>query len=83
MIAVGLLPLETHVHHPRLQHSQLTLPPISEDDIATTNQDTPVVIDVLANDVDNDDDDSLAIDSVDEQSVQGGNVRIISGSSER
>jgi hypothetical protein len=31
--------------------------------------------------VENDDDDSLAIDSVDEQSVQGGNVRIISGSS--
>jgi hypothetical protein len=52
--------------------------PIAEDDTATTDQDTPVVIDVLTNDVDKDDDDSLAIDSVDEQSVQGGNVRISS-----
>jgi hypothetical protein len=55
--------------------------PIAEDDAATTNQDTPVVIDVLANDRNADEnDDSLTIDSVDEQSIQGGSVRIISGS---
>jgi hypothetical protein len=53
--------------------------PIAEDDTTTTDQDTPVVIDVLANDTDADDDDSLTIDSVDEESIQGGNVRIISG----
>jgi hypothetical protein len=51
--------------------------PIAEDDTATTDQDTPVVIDVLVNDVDKDDEDSLSIDSVDEQSVQGGNVKVI------
>jgi Bacterial Ig domain len=59
--------------------------PIAEDDAATTNQDTPVVIDVLANDRntdEDDDDDSLTIDSVEEESIQGGNVRIISGSSD-
>jgi hypothetical protein len=55
--------------------------PIAEDDAATTDQDTPIVIDVLANDMDEDEDDSLTIDSVDEQSVQGGNVRIISSGS--
>jgi hypothetical protein len=47
-------------------------------DVATTDQDMPVVIDVLANDVDSDGD-SLIIDSVDEESIQGGNVRVISG----
>jgi hypothetical protein len=52
--------------------------PIAEDDVATTDQDTPVVIDVLANDMDTDDEDSLTIDSVDEESIQGGNARIIS-----
>jgi Bacterial Ig domain len=51
--------------------------PIAEDDAATTDQDTPIIIDVLANDMDEDEDDSLTIDSVDEQSVQEGNVRII------
>ena len=54
--------------------------PIAEDDTATTDQDTPVVIDILANDMDTDDDNPLTIDSVDEQSIQGGNVRIISSS---
>ena len=53
-------------------------PPIAQVDVATTDQDTPVVIDVLANDVDSDGD-SLIIDSVDEESIQGGNVRVISG----
>ena len=56
--------------------------PIAEDDAATTDQDTPVVIDVLANDVDTDDDNPLTIDSVDEESIQGGNVRIISSSND-
>jgi hypothetical protein len=51
--------------------------PIAEDDAATTDQDTPIIIDVLANDMDEDEDDSLTIDSVDKQSVQEGNVRII------
>ena len=56
--------------------------PIAEDDAAVTDQDTTVVIDVLANDRDDDDSDdsSLMIDSVDEETVQRGNVRIISGS---
>jgi hypothetical protein len=52
-------------------------PPIAQVDVATTDQDTPVVIDVLANDVDSNGD-SLIIDSVDEESIQGGNVRVIS-----
>jgi hypothetical protein len=56
--------------------------PIAEDDAATTDQDTPVVIDVLANDMDTDDDNPLTIDSVDEESIQGGNVRIISSSND-
>ena len=56
--------------------------PIAEDDAATTDQDTPVVIDVLANDVDTDDDNPLTIDSVDEESIQGGNARIISSSND-
>jgi Bacterial Ig domain len=55
--------------------------PIAEDDAAITDQDTPVVIDVLANDMDTDNDNPLTIDSVDEESIQGGNVRIISSSS--
>ncbi|MDQ4067453.1 MAG: Ig-like domain-containing protein, partial [Thermoproteota archaeon] len=54
--------------------------PIAENDTATTNQDTPVVIDVLANDSDIDGD-SITIDSVDEQSIEGGSVRIISNDS--
>ena len=45
--------------------------------MATTDQDTPAVIDVLANDRDIDEDDRVTIDSVDDESVQGGNVRII------
>jgi hypothetical protein len=53
-------------------------PPIAQVDVAITDQDMPVVIDVLANDVDSDGD-SLIIDSVDEESIQGGNVRVISG----
>jgi hypothetical protein len=53
-------------------------PPIAQVDVATTDQDMPVVIDVLANDVDSNGD-SLIIDSVDEESIQGGNVRVISG----
>ncbi|HEY1248368.1 MAG TPA: Ig-like domain-containing protein, partial [Nitrososphaera sp.] len=56
-------------------------PPEAEDDSATTDQGTPVVIDVLANDSDKDDGDSLSIDSVDENSIQGGNLKIVSSSS--
>ena len=51
--------------------------PIAEDDIATTDQGTPVIINVLANDMDTDDGNSLTLDSVDERSIQGGNVRVI------
>ncbi len=50
--------------------------------LPTTEQDTPVVIDILANDRDMNDHDSLTIDRVDEKSIQGGNVRTISGSSD-
>ncbi|MDQ4101323.1 MAG: Ig-like domain-containing protein [Thermoproteota archaeon] len=67
--------------------------PIAEDDTATTDQDTPVVIDVLANDMDADieqgdngegsNDDSIILDSVPERSVQGGSVaRIVSNDSD-
>lgn len=53
--------------------------PTAEDDAATTDQDTPILVDVLANDVDideesNNGDDSFTIDSVDEQSTQGGSI---------
>ncbi|HJU35067.1 MAG TPA: Ig-like domain-containing protein [Nitrososphaera sp.] len=51
--------------------------PIAEDDIATTDQGTPVIINVLANDMDTEDGNSLTLDSVDEISIQGGNVRVI------
>jgi Bacterial Ig domain len=66
--------------------------PIAEDDAATTDQGTPVIVDVLANDMDvdivqesngrgGDDDDSIILDSIPEQSIQGGSVaRIISNS---
>jgi hypothetical protein len=59
--------------------------PTAEDDAATTDQDTPVLVDVLANDVDIDKesngDDSFTIDSVDKQSAQGGTIaRVNTGS---
>jgi len=56
-------------------------PPEAEDDSATTDQGTPVVIDVLGNDSDKDDGDSVTIDSVDESSIHGGSVKIVSSSS--
>lgn len=56
-------------------------PPIAEDDAVTTEQETPVVIDVLANDTDINNGDSVTIDTVDEVSIQGGNVITISDSS--
>jgi hypothetical protein len=52
--------------------------PIAQEDVAATDQDTSAVIDVLANDKDADAGDSLTIDSIDEESIQGGNVRIVS-----
>ena len=60
--------------------------PIAEDDTATTDQDTAVLIDVLANDADideqsNNGDDSFTVDSVDKQSTQGGSIaRVNTGS---
>jgi Bacterial Ig domain len=60
--------------------------PIAEDDDATTDQDKPVIIDVLANDMDIDEesngDDSFTIDSVDEQSAQGGSVASVNTGSD-
>jgi Bacterial Ig domain len=60
--------------------------PIAEDDDATTDQDKPVIIDVLANDMDideeNNGDDSFTIDSVDEQSAQGGSVASVNTGSD-
>jgi hypothetical protein len=60
--------------------------PTAEDDTATTDQDTAVLIDVLANDADideqsNNSDDSFTIDSVDKQATQGGSIaRVNTGS---
>jgi hypothetical protein len=60
--------------------------PTAEDDTATTDQGTAVLIDVLANDADideqsNNGDDSFTIDSVDKQSTQGGSIaRVNTGS---
>ncbi len=59
--------------------------PTAEDDAVTTDQDTPVLVDVLANDVDVDKEsngnDSFTIDSVNEESTQGGAIaRVNTGS---
>lgn len=56
-------------------------PPVAEDDSVTTEQNTPILVDVLANDRDVNVDDSLTIDTVDDESIQGGNVITISGGS--
>jgi Bacterial Ig domain len=61
--------------------------PTAEDDAATTDQNIPVLVDVLANDVDideesNNGDDSFTIDSVDEQSAQGGSISRVNTGSE-
>ncbi len=67
--------------------------PIAEDDAATTDQGTPVGVDVLANDMDVDivqesnggggrgDDNPIILDSISQGSIQGGSIiRITSGS---
>src|SRR5439155_23077023 len=50
---------------------QVNEPPTATDDVATTNEDTPVDVDVLANDTDVDPNDPIHVSAVSQSAMNG------------